>query len=80
MIEKIMNPMNLHAISSGSMPNCDVCHIEGTNPTNEPFVGRYCNLCDDTTQRDLYDGHALDQNDELIHIHICEDCLINKVN
>lgn len=39
------------------------------------FSWEACNTCGSTLGGTRYDSHALDENNELVHLDICTDCL-----
>jgi len=41
------------------------------------FSWQPCELCHSTLGGQRYAAHALDSNDELIHLEICVDCVQN---
>jgi hypothetical protein len=68
--------MKLTHLSSGTLPdNCPECN---SNSTDEGFFSwSSCDLCSSSLGGTRYIAHGLDENEEIVHLEICEDCLLN---
>ena len=74
--------MNLTYISIGTIRECECCDCEcpededcTCNNNIEPYFSwGECDLCETSLGGDRYDGHGIDENGEIVHIAICEDC------
>ena len=82
---------NLKFISSGLCPNCEECKdnfgydsidkfnqdVENGDICDEgSFSWHPCDDCNTSLGGNSYAAHGIDENDELIHFKICQDCLM----
>lgn len=89
------NTKGLHAISSGFSAHCEDCRdshdiccehrakfaMESNEIVDEPsFSWRSCETCGSRLAGDRQAGHALDSNDDLVHLNMCTDCILYVAN
>ncbi len=84
------NLEGLHAVSVGLCPGCEVCAdahgvsveefaalVEDCEVEDAPsFSWQWCDSCGSSLGGDRHAAHALDENDNIIHLDVCTACLM----
>ena len=87
-----MDNTNLRHVSSGICFTCKTCQqdwgydnakdferdVDNGVIVSEPYFSwSHCELCDCSLGGNRESAHAIDSNNDLLHIEICEDCVLN---
>lgn len=77
----------LHPVSTGPAPGCDECGLghmhsidddpDAYESACDPHFSRArCDACRTTLGGNRYHAHANDRHGNLVHLDVCEDCLM----
>lgn len=76
------NLKGLHAISTGACPSCPDCGLgedcsdhDRELAEESSFSWSECESCGSTLGGNRHPAHALDKENRLYHLMVCEDCL-----